>query len=128
MGFRKRSLLHADYRVRISTREDIVAEKLRALLQQVLRDRYRCQDVLDLAVMLRGGAELDTGKVAKFLLEKAAARDVPVSRTAFHGPELAARARVDYEALESTARHEFIYFDDALARVLEFVDRLGLGG
>ena len=111
-------------RIRVSTPEDIVAEKLRALLQQSLRNRHRCQDVLDLAVMLRSQVELDAGRVARFLEMKAEARQVPVSRNAFRQPELATRARVDYAALQSTVRTTFIPFDEALAIVLSFVDRL----
>lgn len=50
--------------MRIATLEDIVAEKLRALLQQPVRNRVRRQDVLDIAVLLERHLELDREIVA----------------------------------------------------------------
>lgn len=41
-----------ELRLRVATIEDIVAEKLRALPQQPIRDRQRRQDLLDIAVIL----------------------------------------------------------------------------
>ena len=109
--------------LRISSIEDIVAEKLRALIQQVHRNRQRPQDLLDIAVILQG-TPLDPATIASFLLTKAAARDVPVSRTAFCDPELARRARIGYAELATTTRVLFIPFEQALADVLAFVDGL----
>lgn len=110
--------------LRVSTLEDIVSEKLRALLQQPIRRRTRPQDMLDIAVIVRGNFGLNRDRVAAFLRAKADARHVLVSRTAFHDPEIAERARVGYDALEATTRTIFIPFDDALATVLAFVDEL----
>ncbi|MGH2530833.1 MAG: nucleotidyl transferase AbiEii/AbiGii toxin family protein [Thermomicrobiales bacterium] len=115
-------------RLRVSTLEDIVGEKLRALLQrkETIRKRTRRQDLLDVAVILRAHPDLDREQVAAFLQMKAAARAVPVSRTAFRDPELAERAGVDYEALAATTRVIFIPFGDALTTVLAFVDELAI--
>lgn len=110
--------------LRISTLEDIVSEKLRALLQQSIRDRQRPQDLLDIAVILQANTGLDLERVAAFLLIKAAARAVPVSRRSFHHPELRRRARIGYNDLEVTTRTLFLPFDQALATVLGFVDAL----
>jgi len=41
-----------DESIRVCTLEDIVAEKLRALLQQKLRNRHRWQDVFDIAHLM----------------------------------------------------------------------------
>jgi predicted nucleotidyltransferase component of viral defense system len=106
--------------------EDIVAEKLRALLQQPLRNRYRPQDVLDICVAVRENSELDVNLTAEFLLEKAKARDVPVSRAAFHQEEIKSRASEGYSELSRTARNTFIEFEEAFATVLGFVDQLPL--
>lgn len=110
--------------LRISTLEDIVGEKLRALLQQSIRNRNRRQDVLDIAVAIRTNPALDRDHVASALAMKAEARGVPVSRAAFRSDELGRRARLDYDALEGTTRTLFIPFDEALAIVLAFVDEL----
>ncbi len=110
--------------LRVSTVEDIVAEKLRALLQQIERNRYRPQDVLDIAMIVQRGGRLDTQRVGEFLLRKASARDVTVSKAAFRSPELSDRARRNYESLRATVRTEFIEFDNALALVHRLVDSL----
>lgn len=112
------------HRLRVATVEDIVAEKLRALLQQPIRNRERRQDLLDVAVILQARPDLDRRRVARFLQEKAEARMVPVSRTAFRHPEIERRARESYDALAITTRAAFVPFDRALAALLEFVDEL----
>lgn len=111
--------------LRVSTREDIVAEKLRSLLQQPIRNRYRRQDLLDVAFMLRG-PPLDLSKVAEFLMHKAASRAVPVSRMAFLNPEISRRARHDYDALKDTTRTNFIPFDDAWRDLIGLIDGLAI--
>lgn len=113
--------------LRVSTLEDIVAEKLRAYLQQKgdLRNRHRGQDLLDIAFVLRRH-DLDRALVSRFLLDKARARNVPVSKAAFHAPELADRARQDYEGLRDTVREDFIPFEEALEAVLGFVKALAI--
>lgn len=112
--------------LRVATIEDIVAEKLRALLQQPIRNRLRRQDLLDITVTLSQNIELDRGLVARFLLTKAAARSIPVSRAAFHNHEVADRARQDYAELEGTTRELFVPFDEALALILAFVEDLAI--
>ncbi len=118
--------IQAANRLRVSTLEDIVAEKLRSLLQQPIRKRNRKQDVLDIAVLLRGPALLDEVRIARFLLIKAERRHVPVSRAAFAHPEIRERARVDYDKLKSTTREVFIPFDEAFEAVLGLVSRLSI--
>lgn len=112
--------------LRVATLNDIAAEKLRALLQQRLRNRTRRQDVLDLAVMLDNADSLDRTIVARALMLKARARNVPVSRAAFHHPEIASRAEQGYDLLAPRARTIFIPFDEAFAAVLAFVDMLDI--
>lgn len=52
--------------IRVSTLEDIVGEKPRALLRQPIRGRGRRQDLLDIAVIVQGSATLDRSQVAAF--------------------------------------------------------------
>ena len=106
--------------------EDIVAEKLRALLQQPLRNRCRPQDVLDICVAVQENPALDLNLTAEFLLEKASARNVPVSREAFHREEIRRRAFEGYNELRETTRRAFTEFDEAFAIVLGLVDGLPL--
>ncbi len=110
--------------LRISTVEDIVAEKLRALLQQPIRKRARPQDLLDIAVVLRQGPPLDRALVTDFLLRKAAARTISVSHDAFHHPEIMERARRGYDELKGTTRVLFVPFEEARALLYGLVDTL----
>lgn len=110
--------------LRVSTVEDIVAEKLRALLQQPIRNRRRRQDLLDIAILLREQPNLDRASIAEFLQRKSIERDVSVSRSAFRDPEVAQRAEYDYAALSKTTRKVFIPFEEALRSLLSFIDTL----
>lgn len=116
----------ATHRLRVTTIEDIISEKLRALLQQPIRNRQRRQDLLDISVSLRTNRDLDHERIAVFLLRKAAARNVLVSRAAFRDPEVVRRAREDYDELEETARVLFVPFAEALALLHGFVDELAI--
>ena len=112
--------------LRVSTREDIVAEKLRALLQQALRKRTRPQDLLDIAVLLRSDTHLDRQRISEYLLTKAEARRVPVSKEAFRHPDIKKNARSDYDALASSTRRVFIAFDEAWQQLMEFIAQLDI--
>ncbi len=112
--------------LRVSTIEDIVAEKLRALLQQPIRNRTRPQDLLDIAVVLHQGPPPDRALVADFLMRKAAARNIPVSRAAFHHPEIMERAIQGYDELKRTTRVLFVPFDEARDLLYDLVDTLAI--
>ena len=114
--------------LRTCTIEDILAEKLRALLQQTIRNRNRAQDLLDIAVCLQESpiGVIDPERVGRFLLQKAAARDVPVSVAAFRDANLISRTRQDYDSLRATARTFFIPFNDALEQLHTFVETLSI--
>jgi len=108
----------------VSTLEDIVSEKLRALLQQPIRNRNQRQDVLDLAVIVQANPALNRDQIGAFLLIKSSARGIVAPKSAFLDPEIARRAKIDYEALEMTTRTVFIPFEEALAIVLALVYEL----
>jgi predicted nucleotidyltransferase component of viral defense system len=112
--------------LRVATLEDIIAEKLRALLQQPIRNRQRRQDLLDIAVILRQEIDFDRRLVADYLVAKAAARDVTVSTLAFRDPEVARRAGEDYAELEETTRVLFVPLEDALALLFGLVEHLDI--
>lgn len=112
--------------LRVSTVEDIVAEKLRALLQQPIRNRQRRQDLLDIAVLLRLHQQIDRERVARFLILKSEAREIDARKSAFENPEIKLRARVDYDALELTTRIMFIQFDEAWEVFMGFVRELAI--
>lgn len=83
----------------------------------------RPQDLLDIAYLLRQGTPLNLDEVSRFLLAKAEARDVPVSKRAFRDPELARRANYQYDQLQDTVRvrGDFVPFEEALKSLYELV-------
>ena len=119
-----RRLQPAGRELRVCALEDIVAEKLRALLQQPIRNRSRPQDVFDIAsVIRRFGESLDLEKVTRYLLEKAAARGIDARKDRFDD-DVRDRATVGYDALVGRSDPDFIPFGDAWAVVLDVVSKL----
>lgn len=118
------ALLAAGISLRVSTIDDILAEKLRALLQQTVRDRR--QDLLDIVVALESNPAIDPARVAAYLLEKARARDVTVSRRAFHNPDVIQRASRGYAELEVTTRRRYIPLTTAIERLHGFINTLDI--
>lgn len=110
----------------VATIEDIAAEKLRALLQQVTRNRRRKQDLLDLAAMIKQGTELNPLRLREFLRQKARAREIEPTTEAFRNEEVWTRAGYDYEQLKGRTRVLFVPFDEAKCLVLDLVNKLGL--
>lgn len=110
--------------LRVGTVEDIIAEKLRALLQQPIRNRQRRQDLLDIAVLLRLHPGIDRDAVGRFLVLKSGARGIDARRSAFAAPEIRRRASVDYDRLRETTRVLFIPFDEAWEMLMDFVQSL----
>jgi predicted nucleotidyltransferase component of viral defense system len=116
--------IQASNDLRVSTLDDIVAEKLRSLLQQPIRNRRRRQDLLDIAVILGESPSLDGDLIADYLQRKCVEREIVVSRSAFRHPEIAARAQHQYDLLKSTTRNAFVPFEEAIKRLYSFTDTL----
>jgi len=113
-------------RLAVCTLEDILAEKLRSILQQIPRKRHRRQDVFDIARYVRvRGAELDLVKISTFLIEKAAVRGVQVTKRAY-GEEAKSRAHPDYDKLEEQTQDEFIPFEQAWEVLAALVNSLDI--
>lgn len=102
----------------------LVAEKMRALLQQPIRNRNRRQDVFDLNYLLTQRAELHLSQwraeVLSDLRIKCEDRDVPLSATAFDDPDIATRAEQDYDTLRSEIEGEVPEFAPAFERVAAY--------
>ncbi len=112
--------------LRVCALEDIVAEKLRALLQQPIRRRSRPQDVYDIASIIRRlGDGLDLAKVALYLIRKAEARDIRPRKSGFDAT-VRGLASYSYEAEIRPKAPEFIPFEEAWSVVTDLVSRLGI--
>jgi predicted nucleotidyltransferase component of viral defense system len=106
----------------------LIAEKYRALLQQVLRRRARRQDVFDLNFLLTSLDVTADGfrkEVLDVLRIKAQDREVDCDRASFRNPELMARARQDYPTLrDELDEAELPDFDVAFQRVRDYYEAL----
>lgn len=112
--------------VRVCSLEDIIAEKLRAILQQIIRHRNRPQDVYDIASRVREfGASIDTGKITIFLIQKSVIRDISPRKSSYNN-EVRELARHNYEAEIKVPSALFISFDEAWEEVLQLVNRLDI--
>lgn len=100
---------------------DLVAEKYRALLQQIPRNRYRRQDVYDLDVLIRDGLT-DGGtprEILEVLLEKCSARHIEPNRRSFDDSEVKSRAGRDWNTMELEL-DDLPDFEDCYRRVAAF--------
>ncbi len=111
--------------IRVCTLEDVVAEKLRALLQQIPRRRSRPQDIFDVASMARQRTSLDLEKVSAFLIRKARARGISPTKRAFDDA-VREHARIGYDDLVKPKTPRYIPFDAAWLEVLSLVNRLAI--
>jgi predicted nucleotidyltransferase component of viral defense system len=106
--------------------EDQIAEKLRALLQQVSRNRSRPQDAFDIASRVREHRDkLDVAKISDFLLRKSEGRIISPRKSSFDA-EVRRRAETVYDAEIRPQTSAFIPFDDAWAEVLQLVSQLSI--
>lgn len=87
--------------VRAFTLHELIAEKIRALLQQPIRNRYRRQDVYDIAYLIDAHPmDVDDRKVIyETLIEKCATRDIHPDRGSLEEDEVIRRAEADWDTL-----------------------------
>ena len=117
-------------RLKVSSLNDIIAEKLRALLQQVERNRYRPRDVFDIWFFHSRASQLfDYQKISTFLIEKSKGKlslDL-VKKHVFDSEEVKNRASQDYSSLKDTVSGISLPpFEDAFGEVINLVDKLSI--
>ncbi|NQV60571.1 MAG: nucleotidyl transferase AbiEii/AbiGii toxin family protein [Alphaproteobacteria bacterium] len=107
---------------------DLMAEKLRALLQQEVRNRYRRQDIYDIDALLnRFSLDKDEKKrLHSLLVEKCAARKITPDLDSLSQPEIIRRAKETWETL-ALEIGDLPDFDACFARVNAFYRSLPWG-
>jgi len=100
-AFQELNLGRADVAVQAFTVEELIAEKLRALLQQPIRNRNRRQDVYDIAFLLEANPPevADRTQILAILLEKCRTRKIEPNRNSIDDPEIAERAEREWNTL-----------------------------
>ena len=107
---------------------DLVAEKLRSILQQPIRRRERFQDIYDIALLLRCNTEItkdDRNRILQNLRKSVEGRNVPLDKIAMQNPEIERLSKEGYEEqLPDLVSGDLPKFDDAFSTVVEFFESL----
>lgn len=100
-AFQELTLNDAGVSVRAFTFHELIAEKLRALLQQPIRNRNRRQDVYDIAYLIEGRELYDEDRriIHETLVEKCRTRDIEPTAESILDDEVRRRAQVDWNTL-----------------------------
>lgn len=101
-AFQELSLTDAGVAVRAFTLHELIAEKFRALLQQPIRNRYRRQDVYDIAFLAETNPldDEDRAKILMTLVEKCRTRSIEPDIASIDDPEIVKRAQADWDTLK----------------------------
>lgn len=99
--FQELRLEDAQVSVKAFSLSEIIAEKLRALFQQITRDRYRRQDVYDIAFLIENIEinEQEKTEILDVLKLKCESRGIKICIDSIDNPELKSRARDDWETI-----------------------------
>ena len=109
---------------------NLIAEKLRSLLQQPIRKRNRRQDVYDLHLLITGSKPLENEECAQLLaLLRAScrAREIEPDVNSLAEPAIREMAMKGYEDLAPEVEGDLVSFDDAYTRVQAFYAALPWG-
>ena len=111
--------------IKVCSLEDILAEKLRSILQQRVRKRNRSQDVYDIAAFARShDTKINWQAVYMYFAVKCQARGIIAERREFD-EAIREMASLNYdEEIGRQAQDDFIPFDEAWNEVEKVVDGL----
>lgn len=106
---------------------NLLAEKMRSLLQQPIRRRNRRQDVYDLNLLIATGRRISAEEQYRLLelfVGSCRERGIEPTRESFGAPEVRAMALEGYQDLAPEIEGELPSFDDAYATVRAFYESL----
>jgi len=108
---------------------EVIAEKLRSILQQKSRKRNRRQDVYDIYYLLTDCAEPSEEEgfsILRILKEKSKGRleEGEVNRMAMRDPEIVERSKKEYEFMEEEVEGDLPEFYVAFEKVKNFYESL----
>lgn len=117
-----------EFTLDVATLNDIIAEKLRAILQQIPRKRSRPGDFYDIWYFYTHHREaLDTEKISAFLIGKTEGREnaeLRISKASFANPEIRERGAIQFTHLGDTVAAEMPTFEEAAGAVMNLVAEL----
>jgi predicted nucleotidyltransferase component of viral defense system len=102
---------------------NVMAEKLRSLLQQPIRNRNRRQDVYDLHLLLTSDlalTDIDLQRIHGFFVDSCKTKDIVPDATSMEQEIITAMAQKDYGTLQDEVEGKLPTFDVAMASVQKF--------
>lgn len=105
---------------------EVLSEKLRAVLQQKIRNRSRRQDVYDIAFLIETVSinEEDKEKILHILIEKCEARSFTPYKEQIDDPEISERSQREWDTLRLELRDPLPDFSERFAIVQAFYKSL----
>lgn len=106
---------------------NLMAEKMRSLLQQPIRKRNRRQDVYDLNLLISAGASIsaaEQNRLLELFVKSCRERNIEPSRDSFSNPEIRAMALKGYEDLAPEIEGTLPPFETAYATLQGFYENL----
>lgn len=106
---------------------NILAEKMRSLLQQPIRRRNRRQDVYDIWLLLEAESEFnaeDLAQIHAMLVDSCLSKNISPTIDSIIDEKVIAMAREGYANLEDDVEGELPAFDDAMSRVANLYSSL----
>lgn len=118
--------LSDDNSLKIYSFTEIIAEKIRSLLQQEVRNRFRRQDVYDLHFLMKHKPidELQRKRILDILIAKSVSRGLKLDETSISEAKIIARAERDYSSLAQEIDCELPPFDEAYSMISNFYKSL----
>jgi len=120
------SLDNTDVEINAYSLEDLMAEKIRSLLQQPDRDRFRRQDVYDIS-WLADNSEYSEEMMAEILgslLTKSKSRGIFPNINSIENPDIAIRSERDWHTLQDELPYELPSFSECFEKTKSFYKSL----
>jgi predicted nucleotidyltransferase component of viral defense system len=99
---------------------NVIAEKLRSLLQQPIRKRNRRQDVYDICLLLESGEPLheeDLAAIHQMLLVSSRSKGIEPEVGSMRNTAVVSMAKEGYESLQADIEGELLPFTQAISKV-----------
>lgn len=114
--------------IRVYSLVDLVAEKFRAILQQVPRNRTRRQDIYDLNYLITNYIKVAEHELKKEILSslktKSESRKIQANKFSLRNHELIERSKKEYFTLGNEIEGELPKFEDAYSTLRKFYESL----
>jgi len=106
--------------------EDLMAEKIRSLLQQTDRDRFRRQDVYDISWLSENSDYSDDIKlkILTSLISKSHVKEIYPDINSIDDPDIASRSKRNWHTLQDELPYELPSFNDCFEKTRVFYKSL----